>query len=483
MSTPRLLTKSEFIRGLNCIRRAWLDRHRPDLREPPSMATRDLMETGKRLGELARSRHADGVFVLRPGSEAQEAATDTQAALVAGHPCLFEATFIAEGRLARLDILHRDESGLWTVDEVKSSTLKEPKSIDEQKRLDLAFQFHTARAAGHPVSRARLVLVDSSFVWDGSPIDPHALFGVVDLTTECEEQGLRIIEHAALLADSLASDSEPEVELNTHCKDCDYFDHCHAVSPTHDLIFLPKISAKEVNALKAKGFCSIDDIPESEKLSGPRQRMRDVVVSGQPFISSGLRAALESVSFPAAFVDFESSNPAFPMFPGTRPYQQVCFQWSAHLLDHPDAAPAHREFLAADHNDPRPEFCRQLWESIRDCASIVHYSSFEKTQLKAMVQDGIPFAEDLLSAMGECAVDLETIIKDHVYFEGFKGRSSIKVVLPTLVPSLSYSNLAIGDGHAAAQSAFGFGPIRTGSTAGNAGSMATCLTSSPSATA
>lgn len=450
MSETRLLTKTEFIRGLDCVRRAWLDLHRPDLKAPLSLASRDRMETGKRLGELARDRYADGYMVHRPGLDSAEAASETLAAVDHGHHCLFEATFIASGRLARLDILHQDESGEWTVDEVKSSSVKEPKKIDEDKLLDLAFQFHTTREAGHPVKNARLVLVDTSVVWDGSEYDPHTLLGVVDLTDACESLAGTITDHSRVLSDVLGSSSEPEVELNTHCKGCDYFDHCHASSPKHDLIFLPRISPKAVKDLRAKGYHSITDIPEDEKLTDARKRMRNVLVSGQPYIGDGLKAALESIPFPAAFIDYESSNPAFPMYPGTRPYQQVCFQWSAHLMDTPESEPVHSEFLPEGNEDPRAGFCKTLWETIKDCKSIVHYTHFEKTQLKPMIADGIPFAQELLDAIEERSADLEKIVSEHVYLEGFKGRTSIKVVLPTLVPSMSYKEMLIADGTAAA---------------------------------
>jgi hypothetical protein len=450
MSEPRLLTKTEFIRGLDCVRRAWLDLNRPDLKAPLTLASRDRMETGKLLGELARARYKEGLMLFKPGSPHDVAVAETQAAIESGHRCFFEATFAASGRLARLDILHQDDAGEWTLDEVKSSSIKEPKKIDEEKLLDLAFQFHTTREAGHPVKNARLVLVDTSFVWDGQAFDPHSLLGVVDLTDACEEASPRISDHSRLLIEVLSSDSEPDVELKTHCKGCDYFDHCHANSPKHDLIFFPRITAKAVNDLRAKGYRSITDIPESEKLTDARKRMRDVVVSGEPYIGDGLKSALKAIPFPAAFIDYESSNPAFPMYPGTRPYQQICFQWSAHLLNSSDSEPTHHDFLPEGREDPRLGFCQSLWEAIKDCKSIVHYTHFEKTQLKSMVADGIPYAQELLDAIESRSVDLEKILSEHVYLEGFKGRTSIKVVLPTLVPSMSYKEMAIADGTAAA---------------------------------
>lgn len=450
MDATRLLTKTEFIRGLDCIRRAWLDHNRPDLKAPLSLATRERIEVGKRLGDLARERYSGGVFATNPGADAESAIASTNALLEAGADCLFEATFISGGRLARLDILSRQSGTGWTVDEVKSSSIKEPSKIDEEKVFDLAFQVHTAKQAGLEVEKARLVLVDTSYVWDGLDYSSETLLGTVDLTELCHEKAGDIEAHCAELVDALSQGVEPAVEKNTHCKTCDYFAHCHESSPKHDLIFLPRISPKAVNDLRAKGYESIDQIPPDEKLTDARRRMRDVIVSGQPYIGNGLKPALDAIPFPAAFIDYESSNPAFPMYPGTRPYQQVCFQWSAHVLDSPDGTPNHFEYLADSLDDPRAAFCRTLWDVVKDCPAIVHYTGYEITQLKAMVNDGIPLAGELLEAIQTRSVDLEKIVSEHIYFEAFKGKTSIKVVLPALVPAMSYKDLLIADGTAAA---------------------------------
>lgn len=449
MLTARPLTKSEFIRGLDCEKRVWLDRNRPDLKQAPSLSSLDRMVTGMRIGKFAHQLYPNGSFVGTPGDNHIDAYNSTLAGLESGNECLFEATLISGGRLARLDVLAKGQSGAWTLDEVKSSTLKEPKELKEQI-TDLAFQVATAKGAGIDIEAARLILIDTNYVWHGEEYDPASMLSALDLTSESEAMAGQIGEVSSNLIKVLNSESEPEVEKNTHCKKCDYFGYCHHSCPKNDLIFLPKILPKVVRQLREKGFERIEDIPETEKLTDARRRMRDVIVSGEPFVGAGLRGALDSIAFPAIFVDFESTNPAFPMYVGTRPYQQICFQWSAHILKTSNSIPEHHEFLANDCADPRPEFCRSLWEIVKHCQGIIHYAKFEITQLKLMVADEIPLADEVLQAFESRATDLEEIILDHTYFEGYRGKSSIKVVLPTLVPAMSYKDMLIGDGMAAA---------------------------------
>ena len=62
---------------------------------------------------------------------------------------------------------------------------------------------------------------------------------------------------------------------------------------------------------------------------GPRVlRMIDAILSGELRVEPGLDKILDGVTRPLHFLDFESWNPALPVFPGTRPYQQLPFQWS-----------------------------------------------------------------------------------------------------------------------------------------------------------
>lgn len=443
-----LLTKSDFIRGLDCSKRIWLDKNRPELKPSPSLSAIDIMVTGTRIGKFARSLYPTGKFASLSDFDDYEGCSATHVQIEAGHDCLFEATFIASGRLAKLDVLSKGKKG-WILDEVKSSTLKEPKELKEQI-TDLAFQVVTTRDSGIEIESARLVLIDSNYTWHGEVFDPNLMLTALDLTVECEALTQKVQDISSNLIQVLDSNTEPVVEKNTHCKKCDYFKHCHADSPKNDLIHLPYILPKVVNQLREKGYKSIEDIPEHEPLTDSRRRMRDVIISGKPFIGEGLKESLNSIHFPAIFVDFESTNPAFPMYEGTRPYQQICFQWSAHVLNSKHETPRHFEYLAKDLADPRTEFCQLLWEIVKSCQGIIHYAHFEITQLKFMVADRIPFAAELLDAFESRATDLEKIVLNHTYFEGYRGKSSIKVVLPTLVPSMSYKEMLISDGMAAA---------------------------------
>ncbi|MCW5942392.1 MAG: DUF2779 domain-containing protein [Fimbriimonadaceae bacterium] len=443
------LTKSQFVRGLDCVRRAWLDLHRPELRPPLTEYDRDRMETGVRVGELARRRYPEGHRLPAAYGDHALAAALTEEAIADGRTCLFEATVASEGRVARLDVLRRDDAG-WSIDEVKSSSLREPEDLKPDKVMELAFQVRTARRAGLDVAQARLILVDTGYVWPGGEYDPFGMLGAVELTQTCDEQTDQVDEIARNIQENLSNPELPGVETNVHCKRCDYFDHCHRGISPRSVLFLTRVRALQILELRDIGVERIEQIPDDFPLTEPQRRQRDVLLRGKPIVGEGLAEALDAMAYPAAFVDYETSNPAFPLFAGTRPYRQVCFQWSAHVLSHPGADPVHFEFLAPDACDPREAFCRTLWEVVKDAASIVHYTDFEIVQLRAMEHDDIPLAAELLATIEARSVDLHRIVYDHVCLEEFGGRTSIKVVLPALCPSMSYEGMAIAEGAGAA---------------------------------
>lgn len=432
------LTNSEYVRGLNCPRLVWLDRNFPDLKPEPGVGARDRMKTGSLVKQIAQTRYATGTKVAW-----EDPVQETARAIKDGATCIFGAVLEADGLQAKVDTLLRDSGG-WKIEKVKSST-----KVKEEHLAELAFQMHVAERSGLPVVAAEMVVINNEYVWEGGPYEAGKLLESHDVTEHCRPLAQKTAADVETAQQASNAGSQPEAELNTHCKSCDYFGYCHAAAPANDILFLPGIRAKAVRELRDLGIESIDQIPESHRLPEAHRRVREAVISGKPFIGVGLKSAVDGIAFPAAFIDYETVGPAFPIYPGTRPYETICFQWSAHLVAAPGAEPVHLEFLPEDRVDPRAQFCKSLFEVIKGVRSIVHYTGFEIHRIRPMAEQGVPFAAELLAELELKTRDLHKIVKDELYLEGFRGSTSIKVVLPTLVPSMSYKEMLIGDGQAA----------------------------------
>lgn len=188
------------------------------------------------------------------------------------------------------------------------------------------------------------------------------------------------------------------------------------------------------------------DIPPDFPLTPAQRGVVDAMLSGREFIADGLREALVPLGPPASYLDFETFSPAIPLYPGTRPYQRIPFQWSLH---HDDGAGdvGHFEFLAAGDVDPRREFAETLLQALDETACpIIVYSPFEATVLRDLAWH-VPDLSARLLAVVDRLHDLLPLIRSHVTHPEFLGSYSIKAVAPALVPGFSYDDLTgVADG-------------------------------------
>jgi hypothetical protein len=196
--------------------------------------------------------------------------------------------------------------------------------------------------------------------------------------------------------------------------------------------------------LTEQGIEIIDEIPEDFKLSGAQRRMKDNL----EWLGPDLKAALDTVQYPVHHLDFEAFMPTLPLYPGTRPYHTLPFQWSNHI-ETPDGAIRHDQHLCLDARDPREELAVALLASLGRHGSICVYSGYEWRILMDLAELLPRLKRDLQGAAARLW-DLLPIVRRHYYHPRFEGSFSIKAVLPALAPALDYRDLEIRDGGLAA---------------------------------
>jgi hypothetical protein len=146
------------------------------------------------------------------------------------------------------------------------------------------------------------------------------------------------------------------------------------------------------------------------------------------------------------FADFETVNRAIPS--GMRPYDHLPFQWSVHVQRQPGAEPEHYEFLATNASDPRREFISSLCAALGESGSILVYSSFESQRLGELASWFPEFA-DRINAIQARFFDLLLVAREYTYHPAYAGSYSIKMVLPALVPEMTYDGMEVANGQAA----------------------------------
>ena len=447
---PPQLSKSRYMAGLQCLKRIYLDVHHRELADPVEPSQQAVFDIGNAVGELARQRFPGGTLIAEEYFE-QEKAQDATRALLSDAfvPALYEAAFSFEGIRTRVDILARADVGQgFDLIEVKSSA-----SFKAREHLpDVAIQMHVVEGTGVPIRRAYLMHIDNSYVYQGGDHDLTRLFALEDVTDRARSYLADIApEKLAEMWETLGQADAPDIETGRHCTSpypCPFYSHCHVGEHEHPIGELPRLSQKDEGRLKALGLSNIGGIPpDIGGLTALQGRVRDSVITGQPYVGLDLGPRLSKISFPASFVDFETMGSPVPMFVGTRPYQQIPFQWSLHARES-DGSMSHSEFLHDGPGDPREPFIINLLEVLPISGSIVVYSGYEERVLRQLA-DGFPQYRAPLLSLIERLVDLLLIVRDTYYHPEFHGSFSIKSVAPTLAPELSYDELDIADGLAA----------------------------------
>ncbi len=437
------LSKSRFGAGLQCSKRLFLDWSAPELRDPDEPGREALARAGVEVGTLARRRFPGGVLV--DGALRWDEAVAATARLLADAevPAVYEGAFEHGGTRIRADVLVRAGEGGFELIEVKAAS-----RAREHHQTDLALQLAVLGRAGLRVTRAGLMLLDREYVHPGGEPDLTRLFTIVELTEEARGLVPEIEARLGSMWAILGSDAAPAIATGAHCLvpyRCPFFGHCHANGPEHPLTDLPRLKPEQLAELHAGGITDLRAIPADFPGLTPLQRRAcEVVTRGAAFRDPAVIDLLAAIPLPAHFVDFETFAPAVPVYPGTRPFEQVPFQWSNHVLG-ADGTLAHREFLHDADGDPRLAFVESLLAATADAAALVVYSPFEGEVLTALAGE-LPHLADALLERRSRIVDLLPIVRDHCYHPDLRGSFSIKRVLPAFVPGLGYDDLAIRDG-------------------------------------
>lgn len=437
---PRL-TKSRIIAHRQCPKRLWLQINQPELQQLGETAQRNV-QAGEQVTEIARALHADGV--LLPPSLSQ-ALAQTQTWLGKRKPpSLFEAAFSYQDVCVRADVLTPTPAG-WSMTEVKSAS-----SLKAYYPEDAAVQAWVTENAGLPLAEIGIAYINTQFVYRGDG-DFRGLFMHVDVTEQvraCQPQVVAWVDAANA---TLARRKAPAVAPGRQCSEpyvCEFHAHCNPPpAETYPVENLPARHAGNLAAeLRAEGYGDLRKVPAKRIPAKPiLQRVHAVTRSGKAFLDPAAGQALAKLPYPRYYIDFETINPAVPIWAQSRPYQQIPFQWSCHK-ENAAGHLTHSAYLAQHEGDPRPRFIETLLAATGRRGPVFVYSqSFEETRLKELARD-FPEHQDAIEALISRLVDLLPMARNHYYHRDQQGSWSIKAVLPTIAPELDYSALAVGNG-------------------------------------
>lgn len=443
------IDKTTFLAGITCPTQGWYAGRVDREAITPGLEWRFF--TGQEIGRIAREQLGAGRTLPRAPEEVAVAATVEAMGDPTNH-MIYECTFVFRDFAARADALRRN-AGTWDLIEVKSGKAPEEKATKkgikeappkDEYLQDLAYTVFVARAAGVPVGRCILMLMSREFRYgyDGD------ILVEVDVTPAVMALAETFAKTAAEVAAAINAAERPEPSLKFACRDCPYFElDCVGKDIPDPLFDLPRLSEKRFEEIK--NYVRISALPKDVELSPPQQLVAAVIQAAQPHEAKEGLVTLDELKWPRHFLDFESVSPALPWFEGTGPYEAIPFQFSLHVRAAPGEPLDHHEYLAPIGGDWRRQLAETLLVRLGTAGSVIMYSSYEKRMLSHLA-DAFPDLRPQIEAIIQRLFDLESVIKDGYCHPGFRGRTSIKYVLPAMVNDLAYDGLAIRGGDDAA---------------------------------
>ena len=433
------LSKSKYCNGLQCKKMLWLYKNKPEEKE--EVNNQSVFDNGNDVHEVARKLLGEDINI--PFNEdLTQMIKDTEEVMKQEKVIITEASFSYENNFCSVDILKK-EGNTYEIYEVKSSTELKDVYVD-----DGSYQYFVLTSLGLKVEKCYVVILNNRYVRKGK-LDLNQLFKKIDVTDEVVSKQAQVKQMIKDMNKYMEQKKEPKDDIGIHCfkpYKCPFFKYCTRHLPERNIFEINEINVNEKLKLYVEGIVSLEDLLKEDISNEAKQHIEYELYDKKDYIDKkSIKEFLNTLSEPLYFLDFETFALPIPKYDGTRPYQQVPFQYSLHYIE--EGKLYHKEFLAESGVDPRKLIAESLVRDIpKNVPVLAYYMSFEKGRIKELAET-FPDLKDHLMSIHDNIKDLIVPFKNRSYYaKGMHGSASIKYVLPAMFPndeSLNYKNLEL----------------------------------------
>jgi predicted RecB family nuclease len=449
----QLLSKSKIISGIQCHKKLWLETHgKQDTLES------HLFALGNRFGEFARIHYGEGVNL--DGKKLSDNVVELTNAAISNPNIntIYEAAFVYENVLVRVDVLKRDNDG-WVMIEVKSSKEAKPHHLN-----DIASQAYVAKGYGLKLNSMKIAHINKDFIYTGDG-NYSGLLVEADVTIEAIERLSDVKTWVSDLLPIVQLDSPRPIEdiEDFKCKTpypCQFLPLCSAELPQLaevPISILPNIGKKLAEKWGEEKIYDLRDLPDGSLTNERHEIIRKVHQTNSPYISKEMVKKVRSLPGPYFFMDFETVMQGVPLIPNTKPNDAIPFQWSVHSLnDLSDTTGINDGKGFLDFSSPTlsRDFLTSLISALGEFGTIfVHHKSTEIKALRYLAAK--KECEDLKEPLEKIILRIEDtldLVRDGMYFPkmGLSGGSTYSIktitkVIPTSVDYLEDGELGSGN--------------------------------------
>lgn len=451
------LSKSRYCKCVQCKKIIWLKKYKPEY--AVQTARESVLENGTRVGELAKGlfgKYEDVQF----NEDLNVMIKQTQELMKNKNNIITEASFEYDNNFCSVDILKNDVDGV-EIYEVKSST-----NIHNIYLDDASYQCYVLSNIGLNVKRVCIVYINNQYV-RGKELEIDKLFNIEDITKIAKSKQEEIKNNIDMLNKYMEEhneNNEPTTDIGMQCSDpyeCEFWNYCTRNLPQPNVFDIAGGMRKEKKFEKYyEGKISFEDL-QYENLNPKYLEQIDFELNNlEPKIDKdAIVDVMNSLKYPLYFIDYETYQLAVPEFEGTKPYQQLPFQYSLHIIKEKGALIEHKEFLAEiDDKYFIRHFAESMIKDMPENGSVIIYNkSFEPARNNEIARM-YPELKTEMDRINNNVVDfLEPFKQRKYYTKEMHGSASIKAVLPALYPDdpkLDYHKLPVVHNGGEASEAF-----------------------------
>ena len=318
-----ILSKSTYIKGLQCEKALYMQKKHPYLRDKLSIEQRAKFQRGTDVGVLAHEVFPNGID-MSPNSPSQFPKKVQETWDNLSNPevkVMYEAVFQFNDTLIMLDILVRD-GDQWMAVEVKSSM-----RLSDTYYNDAALQYYVLHGCGVPLSDFRLMYLNGDYVKNG-PIDVQQLFKIQSVMDYVIEREAFVAENVERLKKVVALPHSPLVNIGTQCNDpypCDFQGHCWKLIPKNSFLFSTAMDDEVLfqsyfNGVNTNAKMLAKLEPESEE-----SHQIEALETNSYYIDYKTLYSLAPQPKPksVAYLNLLLHRPAVPELDGTKPYEEM----------------------------------------------------------------------------------------------------------------------------------------------------------------
>lgn len=451
------LSKSKYCKLVQCPKILWMNKYKSDVAVPT--AREAVLANGTAVGELARNLFGDYTNI-EFNTDLNIMVEDTKKMLKSKPNIITEASFNYDNNFCSVDILKNNLDGV-EIYEVKSSTDVHDIYLD-----DASYQYFVLSNLGLNVKKVCIVYINKQYVRD-KELEIEKLFNIQDITDIAKlKQGeiKKTIEMANKYMDEYNGDNEPNTDIGMHCFNpykCEFWEYCTRNLPKPNVFDIGGgMHTSKKFEKYYEGKISFRDL-QNENLNPKFLEQIDFELNNlKPKIEKeAIKGLMDSLKYPLYFIDYETYQLAIPEVEGTKPYQQLPFQYSLHIIKEKGASIQHKEFLAEidDQNYIR-HFAESMIKDMPENGSVIIYNKAFEPVRNNEIARMYPDLKDELERINSNIIDFMEPFKQRKYYtKEMHGSASIKAVLPALYPNdpeLDYHNLPVVHNGGEASEAF-----------------------------